>query len=196
MRVLDLTSHWAGPLCTRLLAGCGATVVKVDPSCRPDGFRANRRLYGPLNRGKQIVDLDLRSSAGRGTFERLVAQSDLVVESFSDRVMGNLGYDPRALRAINPTVATLAVRAFPAGTPEASWVAYGRGVHAASGLGLLTGTPAPAEVAYPDPLGGLAAFSAALDVLSHPTPWPSFEVSLAGVLEPLVSNASPAPVAA
>ena len=38
------------------------------------------------------------------------------------------------------------------------WVAFGRGVHAASGLGMVAGAPTPALLAYPDPLAGLAAF--------------------------------------
>lgn len=37
MLVVDLTTHWAGPLATSLLAGAGASVIKVDPRCRPAG---------------------------------------------------------------------------------------------------------------------------------------------------------------
>src|ERR1700741_1457566 len=38
--VVDLSSMWAGPLCGRLLAQAGATVVKVETRARPDGTRA------------------------------------------------------------------------------------------------------------------------------------------------------------
>ena len=51
---------------------------------------------------------------------------------------------------------------FPPG-PRRHWVAYGTGVHAASGLGDVGGGgfAAPA-VSYPDPLGGITAAFAAL----------------------------------
>ena len=100
--VIDLSTHWAGPLATRLLADAGATVVKVDPRCRPDGFGQRPALYRHLNHGKEVVDLDLRSPTDRARFEQLLASADLLVESFSRRVMGNLGYDDDRLRAAQP----------------------------------------------------------------------------------------------
>jgi hypothetical protein len=193
VRVVDLTGLWAGPLCTALLARAGAQVTKVDPSCRPDGFRDRPALYHRLNGSKDVVDLDLRRPADRERFEALVRRADLVVHSFSRRVMPNLGYGPGELRALNPDVATLAISAFPAGCREEAWLAYGSGVHAASGLGLVAGQPMPATVAYPDPLAGLAAFAVALSLVGRTPGAPaSAEVSLAGVVAPLV----PAPVAA
>ena len=53
------------------------------------------------------------------------------------------------------------------GAPESSWVAFGRGVHAASGLGMVDGVPTPALLAYPDPLAGLVAFAAVLRALGR-----------------------------
>ncbi|WP_231122266.1 CoA transferase, partial [Mycobacterium intracellulare] len=43
--VADLSSMWAGPLCGRLLAHAGATVVKVESPRRPDGTRAGDRSF-------------------------------------------------------------------------------------------------------------------------------------------------------
>lgn len=43
--VADLSSMWAGPLCGRLLARAGATVVKVESPRRPDGTRAGNRAF-------------------------------------------------------------------------------------------------------------------------------------------------------
>src|SRR5581483_8056594 len=40
VNVVDLTSMWAGPLCTWLLGRLGAAVLKVEPAVRPDGMRA------------------------------------------------------------------------------------------------------------------------------------------------------------
>ena len=189
IRVVDLTTLWAGPLCTALLAEAGAEVVKVDPSCRPDGFRDRPALYEHLNRGKQVEDLDLRQRADRDRFEELVARSDMLVSSFSRRVLPNLDYGAARLRDLNPTLAFLAVTAFPVGSAEQDWLAYGGGVHAARGLGMTGGVPAPAPVSYPDPLAGWAAFARALELLGRPGPFRTVEVALSEVVTPLLAPA-------
>lgn len=190
-RVLDLTTLWAGPLCTELLARHGAEVTKVDPDCRPDGFREHPALYQRLNGTKAVVDLDLRRPADRARFEDLVRRSDLLVASFSRRVLPNLGYGPDELRALNPQLVTLRLTAFPVGCPEQDWLAYGSGVHAASGLGMVRGRPSPPPIAYPDPLAGLLAFGLAVSLLTAPrAPGRSAEVSLADAVAPLVRRAA------
>jgi hypothetical protein len=200
--VVDLSSLWAGPLATGLLARLGARVIKLDPGCRPDGFRVHPRLYQGLNGAKEIVDLDLRRPDHRARFEALVAKADLVVDSFSRRVMPNLGYGPAALRSRNPKLATLSIVAFPAGTAEQDWVSYGPGVHAASGLGTTVGPDGavrfqPARLAYPDALAGLAAFALATLLLSPAGAGGGThgrgahgEVSLAGAIAPLATRAA------
>ena len=214
--VLDLTALWAGPLATALLAGLGVRVVKLDPSARPDALAERPAVFRHLNGAKERLDLDLRLDHHRRSFEALVARADLVIDSFSRRVMPNFGYGPADLAALagergNPGLATLSIVAFPDGTPEAEWIAYGPGVHAAVGLGARP-TPAPARpdvssggrwwaapVAYPDPLAGLTALAVAVEVLADPErlagrPGGHHEVSLAGAVAPLVPEAEPVAV--
>ena len=63
--VVDLSALWAGPLCGDLLAGAGATVVKVESTSRPDGARRGAAaFFDLLNWRKRSVALDLRSSEG------------------------------------------------------------------------------------------------------------------------------------
>ena len=81
--VLDMTTMWAGPLCTRLLADWGARVVVVEPAARRDGLRRSPRQFAALDRGKRRVPWDLRRAADRATFEAAVAGADVLVESFS-----------------------------------------------------------------------------------------------------------------
>jgi hypothetical protein len=191
--VVDLSALWAGPLATSLLAELGARVVKINPGCRPDGLGQHPPLYRALNGTKTIVDLDLRRRADRDQFESLLGQADLLVDSFSRRVMPNLGYGPDDLGTRFPTLSTLSIVAFPAGSAEQDWVAYGPGVHAASGLALDRGQarPRPAPIAYPDALAGLAAFAAGSRALAAEPDAPRHhhEVSLAGSLQPLVAAA-------
>jgi len=187
LRVLDLSVLWAGPLATGLLQAAGIRVIKLDPSCRPDGFRRRPALYQRLNRGKTRVDLDLRRKPDRESFEALVAEADLVVDSFHRRVMPNLGYAPEELRRLKPEIATLSITAFPPRSPERDWLAYGGGVHAASGLGSLAGRASPAPIAYPDALTGLRAFGVALSLLGGSGARPHVELSLLGSIVPLLT---------
>jgi hypothetical protein len=88
---------------------------------------------------------------------------------------------------LNPRVVTVSIRAFPAGAPERDWLGYGRGAHAASGLGLCGGVPQRALFAYPDPITALVAFASILDLLGCADPPQHAEVSLAEAILPLTA---------
>jgi hypothetical protein len=199
LTVVDLSSMWAGPLTTALLARFGARVVKIEMPGRPDGLRAWGRPSGAapspffraLNRGKEIVALDLRQSADRARFEALLEKADLLVESYSRRVMPNLGYDAETLDRLRPGLIIARLRAFPRG-PLVDWTAYGSGIHAVSGLGDVGGGRfAPAALSYPDPLAGLLLFATCLARLAagRRGPGPEVaEVSLLGSVAPLLDR--------
>ncbi|MEX2626873.1 MAG: CoA transferase [Ilumatobacteraceae bacterium] len=211
--VCDLTAMWAGPLSTWLLAGAGATVHKIEPRVRIDGMRgldgggihppdvdpatgSASAMFNALNRQKTCHDLDLRDPDDRAAFFALVATSDLVVDSFSRRVMPNLGLSPEALRAAHPGIATLSIPAFPEG--HAWQVALGPAVHAATGLGDLgAGRFATPTVAYPDPLAGLTAFVVATALIvgaRRGLRSEHAEVTLFDATTPLTRIAPPEPI--
>ncbi len=180
--VVDLTSMWAGPLATRLLGDLGATVTKVEPAFRPDGTRAvagggiypggvqvdpgrDSAMWNALNRWKPHEDLDLREPAAMDRFVTLARRADVVIDSFSPRVLANLDLPGR----VGPGPLWVSMPAFGPGV-QRDWVAYGTGVHAQSGLGdtlpALGGDEnqrfhEPA-VSYPDPLCGLTGALAVL----------------------------------
>ena len=170
LTVIDITSMWAGPLCTELLARSGARVIKIEPSCRPDGLRfgdgdtglGQAPMFKELNRSKEIADVDLRYCSEGGEFHRLVRSADLIITSLSPRANANLGITPDQLCSINPDIAVLGITAFAANSHESDWVAYGTGVHATSGQGWQGGRPLTPAFSYPDPLAGLEACALAL----------------------------------
>lgn len=206
--VCDLTALWAGPLATWLLASAGARVVKVEPQCRFDGMRGldgggiypggdaggvpgNRSgLFNALNRNKERVDLDLREDAAGHELVDLVARADLVVDSFSPRVMPNLNLTPRELRRHRPDVLTMSLPAFPPNSPRRNWIGLGAGIHAIVGLGDDgAGRFAEPAVSYPDPLCGFAAAATAVAmVIGRRRGWrPSHaRVPLASATAPLL----------
>lgn len=103
IRVIDLSRLLPGPFCTLYLAQLGAEVIKIESPDGGDYARAlSPELFALVNRGKQSVVLDLRSADGVEALKRLVAESDVLVESFRPGVMDAMGCGYEALRDINP----------------------------------------------------------------------------------------------
>ena len=123
VRVLDLTQHVAGPYCTKLLADFGADVIKVE---RPQGDSARSLppfagdephqerslLFAYLNTNKKSITLDLKTATGKSLLHRLLADTDIVVENFTPRVMPSLGLDYDSLSAINPSLVMVSISNF------------------------------------------------------------------------------------
>ena len=147
MRVLDFTTTIAGPYCTRLLADCGAEVIKIEsaegeilrtrPPLRPDGNGSHASTsYGQLNAGKQSVVLDLKQPAAVRILQQIVATVDIVVENFRPGVMRRLGLDYQSLRALRPNLIYCAISGYGQTGPSSELPAYAPAIHAASGYEL------------------------------------------------------------
>nr|WP_232065361.1 CoA transferase [Mycobacterium shinjukuense] len=95
--VADLSSMWAGPLCGRLLARAGATVVKVESPARPDGARSgNPAFFDWINSEKlsYCVDFDRDTNELRA----LLATADVVIDASPPTALARLGPDHIAPR--------------------------------------------------------------------------------------------------
>ncbi|OBI47728.1 CoA transferase [Mycobacterium sp. E787] len=91
--VADLSSMWAGPLCGRLLARGGATVVKVESPRRPDGTRAgSRAFYDWMNAEKLSYCLDF--DAQTDELHELLAVADVVIEGSRPAALARRGLGP------------------------------------------------------------------------------------------------------
>jgi crotonobetainyl-CoA:carnitine CoA-transferase CaiB-like acyl-CoA transferase len=175
-RVLDLTDH-RGLLCGKILADLGADVVRVEP---PGGSPA--RAIGPFAgdvpgperslfwwsyaRGSRSLTLDLRAPAGAELFRRLAARADFVIDSAGPGGMAALGLGPDALARVNPRVVTVAISAFGASGPKATWAESDLVLLAAGGPLVLQGDDDRAPIRLPVPQAYLhAAADAALAAL-------------------------------
>ncbi len=106
LRVLDMTTFWAGPSCTHVLAMLGAELIHLESTPRPDGTRliagipATEDLWwekspifsGP-NTNKKSLTLDFHTERGRELLRRLIATCDVIVENYTPRVLDNIGLD-------------------------------------------------------------------------------------------------------
>ncbi|MFH1417787.1 MAG: CoA transferase [Planctomycetota bacterium] len=153
LRVLDLTQHIAGPYCTKLMAGLGAEVIKVEPPEKGDPLRSVGPFYQDkagiersipflwLNTGKKSIVLDLQSQSGIASLRRLVAGVDILIESFAPGTMSRLDLEYESLRAINPSLIMTSISHFGQTGPYSKFKADETQLYAMSGLMHETGDP-------------------------------------------------------
>jgi CoA:oxalate CoA-transferase len=173
IRVLDFTTMVSGPFATRLLADCGAEVIKVEPRegdlirYAPPLTRDGSRYFAAFNCGKKSVALDLKSASGRGVAGRLALLADVVVENFRPGVMAQFGLDYDALSRTHPGLIYCSISGFGQSGGMATWPAYAPIVHAMSGfdlafLGYQTdqSTPPVTGIQIADVLTAIVSFGA------------------------------------
>lgn len=146
VRVLDLGHHVAGPYCGKLLADFGADVVKVErpgvgdpargmgPFFHDEPHPEKSLLFFYLNTSKRGVTLDLKQEAGKAILRRLVEDADVLVESFSPRVMPSLGLGYDELRKVNPRLVMASISNFGQSGPYRDYLASDIVEYALGGL--------------------------------------------------------------
>jgi len=132
VKVVDFGQFIAGPAVAMILGDLGATVVHVDP---PSGPLWDSPANATLNRNKLIVTLNLKTPEGLAQAKALIAEADIVVESFRPGVMARLGLDFDALRAVRPELITLSIPGFASNDAlRREWRAYESVIAASSGV--------------------------------------------------------------
>jgi 2-methylfumaryl-CoA isomerase len=148
MRVIELSSYVASPLCGMTLAQLGADVIRVDPI---GGVGDRRRWplapsgaslpWAGLNKGKRSVTVNLRSDAGRKLVADLIVaggrEGGIVVTNSA--AAGPLAWP--ALRQRRPDVICVQLLGRPDGGTAVDYT-----VNAAAGFPLVTG---PASMREP-----------------------------------------------
>ncbi len=185
IRVLDFTQVYAGPTCTRILADLGADVVKVEGLTRIDGTRLlfpadnepgtepwNRGSYYAMrNPGKRSVTVELSKPEGRDLLRRVIPGFDVFAESFTPRVMTQLGFDYEGVRALRPDIVMISLSGYGHHGPHSGYSAYGMGLEPASGIsqttGYANGPPLRTGMSFTDPLVGVVAAGAVLTALHY-----------------------------
>jgi crotonobetainyl-CoA:carnitine CoA-transferase CaiB-like acyl-CoA transferase len=178
IRILDMTTFWAGPSCTHFLALLGAEVIHVESTRKPDGTRLiagipvtedewweKSPIFSALNTNKKGLTLDLQTDAGRDLLRRLIATADVVAENFTPRVLDQIGLNFETLQAIRPDAILLRMPGFGLDGPWRDNPAFAYVIEAASGVSWLTGYPDrnPYEpYSIGDPNAGIHAANALL----------------------------------
>jgi len=162
VKVLDLSRLVAGNMLTLQLGDHGADVVKVEAPGRGDtlrdwrvnGISAHWKVYG---RNKRSITLNLKAPEAKGIVLRLVADSDVLVESFRHNYLENIGLGPDVLHEANPRLVIVRISGFGQTGPYSHRPGFGTIVEALSGFASRNGYPDREPVLPPLALADMIA---------------------------------------
>jgi crotonobetainyl-CoA:carnitine CoA-transferase CaiB-like acyl-CoA transferase len=190
LRVLDLSTEWAGPMAARILATLGADVIHVEAPQRMDGWRGpaagghesnypdrepgtrpyNRSaMFNTQNQGKRSLVIDLKTEGGRAAALAVAAECDIVLTNFRPGILERLGLGYDALRKVRDDIIVVQMPAFGSTGPMATHGAVGPTMELAAGMASLIGygdgEPIVTGPAYMDPIGAYNGAAACMTAL-------------------------------
>jgi len=107
VRVLDLTRVLAGPVATRLLAGWGAEVLRIDP---PGWDEPG--VVPEVTLGKRCARLDLTVPESRDRFLELLAGADVLVHGYRSDALEGLGLGAELRADVRPGLVDVSLDAY------------------------------------------------------------------------------------
>jgi itaconate CoA-transferase len=173
--VVSLEQAVAAPFATRQLADLGARVIKIERPGAGDFARDYDRAvldqasyFVWLNRGKESVELDVKSDQGQQVLTALLDRADVFVQNLAPGAAARLGLSADTLRARHPRLICCSVSGYGPDGPYAHRKAYDLLVQCEAGLLSVTGTPdtpAKAGISVADIAAGMYAYSGVLTAL-------------------------------
>lgn len=151
LRVLDLSHGVAGPFAARLLGDLGAEVIKVEEPGSGDFARRlepivpsapepeQSLLFQYLNWNKRGITLDLRKGAAHSVLQKLVENSDVIIEAFRPGTLEEWGLGYEQFERWNPNIVLTSVTNFGQTGPYAHYRASDLVLHAMSGIMQISG---------------------------------------------------------
>jgi len=172
IRVVDFSWVVAGPMATKMLGALGAEIIKIESSQRAE-FAFRGGWFAGINNNKRSCTVDITTPDGQALIRDLVAQSDVVVENFSSRVLrkNNLAYED--LKAVRKDIVYVSASGLGREGPERDLLAYGSLLQNYSGRVGLIGRANPqleamgVMPAWTDPVTSLWESFAILAALRH-----------------------------
>ncbi len=203
LKVLDVSTLFAGPLAATMLGDFGADVIKVehprgDPVRSHGASKDGVGLWGKVvGRNKRGITLYLGSPEGQDVFRRLVADADVVIENFRPGTLERWGLGYPELAKDNPGLVLTRVTGFGQIGPYAGRPGFGTLAEAMSGFAAITGEPDGPPTLPPFGLAdGIAALAAAFATMTalraRETTGRGQVVDLA-IIEPILTLLGPQP---
>lgn len=153
IRIIEFGWAVVGPLTTSWAGGYGAQIIKIESKTRPDIIRTmtpykddkvdlnNSLFFGRENANKFSLALNLKIPEGVEIAKRLVARSDIVLDSYTAGVMARSGLGYAVLKEVKPDIIMLSSCMYGQTGSLRSMPGYGVPLTAISGLTYLCGWP-------------------------------------------------------
>ena len=178
IRVLDFSTHTAGPTCCAMMADLGAEVIKVelpvegdDTRRLPNAVQGYSTQFMWNNRGKKSITVDLKDPDGAAAMIELGKTCDIVLETMKPGSMKKMGLDYEAFKAVKPDIIYCSISAFGQTGPKAKDPGFDILAQASSGImdmtGERSGPPIKSGVIISDFISGKDAFGACMAALFH-----------------------------
>lgn len=205
VRVLDVSTLFAGPLAATILGDFGAEVIKIehprgDP-VRDHGHSKNGipLWWKMLSRNKKTITLNLSHHEGQGLMLRLVESADVLIENFRPGTLERWNLAPDRLREINPRLIVARVTGFGQFGPYAGRPGFGTLAESMSGFAHITGEPDGPPTLPPfglaDGIAAQATANAVLMALYHrDAHGGSGQVIDLAIIEPILTILGPQPI--
>src|SRR6201999_1575234 len=146
VRVLDVSTILAGPLCCQILGDFGAEVIKIEHPRYGDNMRGHGvqkdgtpLWWKEISRNKRTVAVNLGQPDGAEVLRTLAATADVLVENFRPGTLERWGIGPDVLHEANPDLVIVRVSGFGQAGPYSSRAGFGTLAEAMSGFAALTG---------------------------------------------------------
>jgi itaconate CoA-transferase len=173
--VVALEQAVAAPFATRQLADLGARVIKIErPGAGDFARHYDRTVHGQasyfvwLNRGKESIELDVKSPGGQTVLAALLDRADVLVQNLAPGAADRLGLAAGQLRRRYPRLISCSVSGYGPTGPYRHKKAYDLLVQCEAGLLSVTGTPeepAKAGISVADIAAGMYAYTGVLTAL-------------------------------
>ena len=205
IRILDVSTLFAGPLAATILSDFGADVIKVEhPRGDPVRYHGHSKDGVPLwwkmlSRNKRAVTLSLSTAEGQDILCRLVEDADVLIENFRPGTLERWNLSPERLHAINPRLVITRVTGFGQFGPYSGRPGFGTLAESMSGFAEITGDPDGPPTLPPFGLAdGITAQSAANAILMalyhrdvHDAPGQILDLA---IIEPILTILGPQPI--
>ncbi|APV48578.1 CoA transferase [Betaproteobacteria bacterium GR16-43] len=178
VRVVSVEQFGAAPYGSMFLADLGAEVIKVenaaiggDPARKTGPYLlgdADSEYFQTWNMNKKSIALDLRTPGGKAALERLVMDSEVVLNNLRGDLAAKMGLDYKTLSKLKPSIVCVHLSAYGRDNERASWPGYDYLMQAEAGLMHLTGEPdgPPTRIGAPSMIDHTTGLTAMVGLLS------------------------------